>query len=439
MLRHLLAPEIEDDLDHQALIDIVHRTIDTLTQEDLQDARLVVISGSIAPHHVTVEMLREYAEQGGQLLITAGGLFDTTSWTDAAWIQGDGILPLAIMSDPIGSLPPISADDWPQFKLDPKTFDDPLYRFELSSDELADLILTPSFYKAVRADEASLIDWDERETVRIEERLARDDDQIRWLNWTNPLARHYSEFSVKQLVARNRPQPLGRYQSGEPFLVQRRMGQGHIMFLTSGVFPEWNNLALDAGVLIMDRILRQLLVRSLPERTLETRNEMVIPVATRYQHASHVLQWPHQDDSKSTAVEVLGRQKYGVVLRGASHRGFYELFRANEGESEQAAVMLLGFNGPSTESNIQLLDVEELQGALTSDKIRWVQPGQSITLQGTTYLGSGTWKWLMYLLLIVLLVEMILLGKKRQVDDDEQSVISVSGRQPHPKTSEGSL
>jgi hypothetical protein len=217
------------------------------------------------------------------------------------------------------------------------------------------------------------------------------------------------------------------------------MGQGHIMFLTSGVFPEWNNLALDAGVLIMDRILRQLLVRSLPERTLETRNEMVIPVATRYQHASHTLQWPHQDDSKSTAVEVLGRQKYGVVLRGASHRGFYELFRANEGETEQAAVMLLGFNGPSTESNIQLLDVEELQGALTSDKIRWVQPGQSITLQGTTYLGSGTWKWLMYLLLIVLLLEMILLGKKRQVDDDEQSVISVSGRQPHPKTSEGSL
>jgi hypothetical protein len=32
-----------------------------------------------------------------------------------------------------------------------------------------------------------------------------------------------------------------------------------------------------------------------------------------------------------------------------------------------------------------------------------------------------------------------LLGKKRQGDDDEQSVISISGRPPHPKTSEGSL
>jgi hypothetical protein len=76
---------------------------------------------------------------------------------------------------------------------------------------------------------------------------------------------------------------------------------------------------------------------------------------------------------------------------------------------------------------------------LTSDKIRWVESGQSITLQGTTYLGSGTWKWLMYLLLLVLLIEMILLGKKRQVDDDEQAVISISGRQSQPKTSEGSL
>ena len=439
MLRHLLAPEIEDDLDHKALIDVVHRTIDSLTQEDLQDARLVVISGSIAPHHVTVETLREYVEQGGQLLITAGGLFEATSWTDAAWLQGDGILPLAIMSEPIGSLPPVSADDWPQFKLDPKTFDNPLYRFELSNDELADLVLTPSFYKAVSADEESLIDWEERESVRIEERLATDDDQIRWLNWTNPLARHYSEFSVKQLVARNRPQPLGRYQSGEPFLVQRRMGQGHIMFLSSGVFPEWNNLALDAGVLIVDRVLRQLLVRSLPERTLSTRHEMVIPVPTRHQHASHALQWPHLDTNKSTAVEVLGRQKYGVVVRGASHRGFYELFRASEAQSEQDAVMLLGFNGPSSESNIQLLDVEELQSVLTSEKIRWVQPGQSLTLQGTTYLGSGTWKWLMYLLLVVLLVEMLLLGKKQQFDDDEQSVISVAGQPARPKTSEGSV
>jgi hypothetical protein len=354
-------------------------------------------------------------------------------------MQGNGILPMAIMSDPIGSLPPVSADDWPQFKLDPKTFDDPLYRFELSNDELADLVLTPSFYKAVKADEESLIDWDEKESVRIEDRLARDGEQIRWLNWTNPLARHYSEFSVKQLVARNRPQPLGRYQSGEPFLVQRRMGQGHVMLLTSGVFPEWNNIALDSGVLIMDRILRHLLVRSLPERTLETRNEMVIPVSPRHQHASHALQWPDEDANKSTAVEVLGSQKYGVVVRGASHRGFYELLRANEVESEQTAVMLLGFNGPSSESNIELLDVEELQSVLTSDKIRWVESGQSITLQGTTYLGSGTWKWLMYLLLIVLLIEMILLAKKRQVDDDEQAVIPVSGRQSQPKTSGGSL
>nr|MCS5632265.1 hypothetical protein [Pirellulaceae bacterium] len=80
-----------------------------------------------------------------------------------------------------------------------------------------------------------------------------------------------------------------------------------------------------------------------------------------------------------------------------------------------------------------------LQSVLTSDKIRWVESGQSITLQGTTYLGSGTWKWLMYLLLIVLLIEMILLAKKRQVDDDEQAVIPVSGRQSQPKTSGGSL
>jgi hypothetical protein len=46
--------------------------------------------------------------------------------------------------------------------------------------------------------------------------------------------------------------------------------------------------------------------------------------------------------------------------------------------------------------------------------VRWLASGEIISLDGETYLGSGTWRWLMYLLLILLLVEMAVLASKRQ-------------------------
>ena len=65
MLRHLLAPTLGEDIEHKSLIDVIHRTIEDFTIEDLQDARCVIISGSVAPNIADVVTLREYAEQGG--------------------------------------------------------------------------------------------------------------------------------------------------------------------------------------------------------------------------------------------------------------------------------------------------------------------------------------------------------------------------------------
>ncbi|MEC9096512.1 MAG: BatA domain-containing protein, partial [Planctomycetota bacterium] len=96
MLRHLLAPTLGDDAEHKSLIDVIHRTIEDFTIEDLQDARCVIISGSVAPNIADVVTLKEYAEQGGQILVTAGGLFEATSWNTAAWDGGNGFLPIGV-------------------------------------------------------------------------------------------------------------------------------------------------------------------------------------------------------------------------------------------------------------------------------------------------------------------------------------------------------
>ena len=408
MLRHLLAPTLGEDIEHKSLIDVIHRTIEDFTIEDLQDARCVIISGSVAPNIADVVTLREYAEQGGQILITAGGLFESTSWNAAAWDEGNGFLPVGISPDPVGSLPPANTQQWPTFGLNPETFDDPIYNLQLPADEFNDLLSAPVFYKAISADINSLDTFDDKELARVQNLLNNDAQQPRWLNWTNPLGRHYSEFTPEQLVARNRPRILGQYDNKQAFLVERRIGQGHVQLLTSGVFPEWNDLSVDTGVLLLDRIVRTSLVRSLPERTMATQAEMVIPVSTRHQHADHKLTWPvhSTNGTEAVAVELLGSQKHGVVIRGATDRGFYQLIRSETDSDNEVPVMLLGFNGTSDESDLTLQQTEELQAQVPDSRVRWLSEGETLSLEGETSLGSGTWRWLMYLLLVLLLIEM---------------------------------
>ncbi len=416
MLRHLLSPILEEDVEHKSLIDVLHRTIEDFTIEDLQDARCVIIAGSVAPNVADVVTLREYAEQGGQILIAAGGLFEATSWTTSAWDDGNGFLPIALSPEPVGSLPPANTQQWPTFSLNPETFDDPIYNLQIPEDEFNDLISAPVFYKAIATDMTTLDDFDEKELSRVQTLLEQNDQQPRWLNWTNPLGRHYSEFTPEQIVARNRPRVLGQYDNKHPFLVERRIGQGHVQLLTSGVFPEWNDLSVDTGVLLLDRIVRNSLVRSLPERTMDTQKEMVIPVSTRHQHADHKLTWPinSSQGTEAVAVEVLGAQKYGVVIRGATDRGFYSLTRTEEDAGGEVPVMLLGFNGDGEESNLALQQTSELEAIASDGRIRWLTAGDALSLEGETYLGSGTWRWLMYSVLLMLLVEMAVLASKKQ-------------------------
>ena len=71
---------------------------------------------------------------------------------------------------------------------------------------------------------------------------------------------------------------MGRYDNGGIFAVRRDIGAGRVVMVTSSLLPRWNSLAVDQGVLLLDAILRDLLSRSMPSRTLGPVNEVVIPV-----------------------------------------------------------------------------------------------------------------------------------------------------------------
>ncbi len=161
LLRKLLAPvDSRSDVGRQ-LIRVRHVRVDQLSQELLEDARLVVIAGIADPGDKT-SLLREYVEQGGQLFIAAGGQydparnsgFDPARWTASAWLDGAGILPAPLLPDALGAAPDEARGVPRPFFLSFASLQAHRY-FQLADvgeQELRDLYAEPLFFKAVRAD-----------------------------------------------------------------------------------------------------------------------------------------------------------------------------------------------------------------------------------------------------------------------------------------------
>lgn len=204
---------------------IERSTIDQLTPEMLSTKRLVVVAGARDPAGA-VAPLRRYVEQGGQLLIAAGNNFDPAAWNQAAWLDGEGILPLHLQPQPIGHVPTEGVDLEP-FWLSPASIDARDWRLDhLPSDEWQELAREPVFF---------------RYAAITREPRGRGP------------AGETSAFRV-----------LAALNNGDPLLIEQNVGAGHIVFLASGLAPEWNTLAQSRAVLLIDRLVRRMLARSLP-------------------------------------------------------------------------------------------------------------------------------------------------------------------------------
>src|SRR5262249_39845488 len=68
------------------------------------------------------------------------------------------------------------------------------------------------------------------------------DDQRSWLLWARDLVEARPDESPDAVAARQQPRMLASFSNGTPFLVERRIGQGRVLFISSGVHSSWNNL-----------------------------------------------------------------------------------------------------------------------------------------------------------------------------------------------------
>jgi hypothetical protein len=466
-LRRLLAPQTanEDEAGRQ-LIRIRHLTMDRVDEESLSDARLVVIAGVESPGEA-VPVLRQFVEQGGSLVIAAGAEFDADRWQEAGWLDGAGILPAPLDSEPIGQLPEVALAQIEPFFLDFRSLQHDYFLIEGESTEaLEDLYRMPIFFKAIGVNSGMAMSHDlvEAEVKRIEEarkELAEiaerrsifeeqerqgnvddesadqhtiDEERLRelapvWLAWADTDRREQlDDLSPQDLALASRPRVLARYSGNDsPFLVERQIGAGKVLFLSTGLYSSWNiELTSSNAILMFDRMLRQLLKGSLPRRNFETGDDVTLPA----QRADR-LRWDlSQPDGtlQSLTVEALSSTRFGVIVRDANTQGHYEVRATdtttkggaqtpNSAAAEIAATdgkgvaaVPLAFNCPGDESEIETLDSLTFRERMGDGTWRWLESGETISMEGSQVRGRDFWKWLVVIVIVFLLAEMTILA-----------------------------
>jgi hypothetical protein len=409
-LRRLLAPQTTRSAQQRQLVEIRHVRIDQLDQGLLADAPLVVVAGVSGPADA-VPLLREYVERGGALVIAAGGEFDPAVWSEAAWREG--ILPAPLRPDPVGRLPTVAGGPIAPFQLDPASIiHDDFVLGQVSRQELDDLFRLPYFFQAVEADLDAAAGSPgfsrsgfRKETVPFSLRENRD---------SPPLA--------PQLTTVQPPRVLARFDSRVPFMIERRIGRGQVLFVASGVWRDWNTLSATNTVLIFDRIFRRMLRESLPDWNLSTTQQRILPVEADERSAEFILHWPDGSRQPLTP-DALGADRYGLSLGGLHARGLYRVAAyepAASGRARPAAFSQkiwetpLAVGGPAEESRLEMLDEEGLGERVGPANFRWTGDGQAVAavaLAGPQFGGREVWQWLLVAVLAGLFLELVVLAR----------------------------
>lgn len=450
-LRRLLAPQLGQPGQDQPLIDVRRLQLDQVTREALDDVRLVVIAGVQAPTAEVVDVLSEYVEQGGNLIVAGGGGFDPAVWNELAWKDGRGIMPAALEPQAVGRLREDRTGQSEPFVFDFDSLVNEYFRPEgVGEEELRGLYGPPTlFFKSLvpivdgavetaaataaseyfgrqREEAAALekqladIDSAGRGAAAADDVLQQRADVLRkldevqpsWLSWARQMRRVGEERrSVESLSRRARPAVLARLNNGTPLLVRRYWGGGVVLFLSTSLSPQWTTLP-DVGQSwwLMDRIVRSLLTDTLPVRNASTEAGFVLPVAPNERSARYTLTGPDGEPQPLT-VDALGSDQFGINLGNWTQRGIYRI-TATKGDDaageEKLWELPLAVNGPADESELQPSKLGKSAAG----------PRSFIDVAGA---GSGTaraakedvdiWKWLLGLVLAMLLLELFVAAK----------------------------
>jgi hypothetical protein len=445
-------------------------TPNEVDRELLADARAVVVAGITEPSSELVQWLREYVEQGGELLIAAGADFDPKRWQEAAWLEGNGILPAPLLPEPLGDIPERVTGELKPFFLSFESLrNNPLFQIAgVAENDLLETYTDPFFFKLVQVDvsdemQAALREHLQRHFTKVwSEKMAlqaasqssatknsntksssdisssntadgntsstTNADPLDWLLWAKAAEfapEHLGDGSdaarvrwVEEQVQRTLPQVWGRFsnEQGPPFLVSRRVGHGQIVFCSTGLVSSWNNLPSMNAIVVFDRLVREMLSNTLPERNREPREQLTLPIARQESDMLVSLVRPQAVEPEPLDVGFIGQDQRGVVLPHLLNSGVYRVVAQREermsGEASFTKLweIPLAIQTDAQESEPQFITPAKFSEITAGAPWQWLEAGDEISLAGATIQGQNMWWYLVLAVLILLLTEMLTLA-----------------------------
>jgi len=451
-LRHLLAPKTAGELDQRHLIRVIHLRADQLTEEVLSTARLVVMAGLERPEF-NVPLLREFVQQGGPVVILAGGRFDPAAWQSQAWLEGRGILPAPLKPEAYGVTPNESPERLAPFFADFATMEHDFFQIEQEDPEqLTSLFESTPFFKAIQPDlaAATLTTLRDADIQRLTtektflteyaarrqqqesrsrtgspaEVAAQEDDERRyrelepgWWLWRSALPLVDRSVSPAVLAERQQPHALAMFKGLEiPFVVDRRLGAGRVVLISTGVTSDWNLMRASGAMYVFHRIISGLIEETLPGRNLDAGGRLSVAVP-RQSDVKYVLTRP-SGHKETLPIEALAADVSGVQVRAPLRSGPYRIVAEQTNPQAEAETpsqskldeWLFAVNGPVSESDLTRITAEQLTKTIDRDDVRILGVHETIDLQGGSRRGQGLWHDCLLAALVVLLGEMVLLG-----------------------------
>lgn len=373
-LLHLLGAD-EADSDtvsaraHRPVVAVERATVDGLSADLLRGKRLVVVAGVRSPG-ACVPLLRKFVADGGQLLLAAGGNFDPAAWQQAAWLDGNGILPLPLMPSVIGGDPasPSGADG--PFWLDPQSLSEAWRLDHLPAGELREILCEPIWFKLVGSSPTLVPSGS---AARAEARQAT---------------------------------VLAALSNGQPLIAEKPIGRGRAVFLASGIAPRWNTLAVTRAALLLDRLARTMLARTFDRRNLPPIDRCTVRLDGDQSSERYLLVRPNGVSERVLPASLADDQN-GLILRRLDERGIYHIFAGDlvpADQDDRPAVAVLAVNGPEAESDSRPIDPADLRVG--------GRPVRLLPAEGTPEVASGIahgpmWWWLLTAALFALVVEQV--------------------------------
>jgi hypothetical protein len=326
---------------------------DALNVQSLTDAAVVILANVRRLNDDQLRALEDFVKAGGGLMVFPGSKIDAGWYQSALVKDGKGLLPLAFAQ--------LAGDA----KENSATVGIVAQRFENPALEL---------FNDPR--NGSLSDGAIRLWYKMKESSAP--------------------------ITADAPVTLARMDSGDPFLVEKKFGEGRVIACATALDADWSNLPMRPSYLPwLQRLTVYLASTIFPPRNLESMQPIAAFTAAADVDKEALLTKPSGEVEKAKVVK---RGTRGVVEFTKTQRpGLYTL------QLPSGAPVHYVVNADRRESNLAKLTEKEISDLVRAHNVSLVRSAAEYKqIEQKRRFGTELWKWLLWALLVFVIAEMVL-------------------------------